>query len=294
MKLLSPLIALMLVALNGPIVFAEGGNSGGGGVFIELDVLAVRTFLAENCDHFESFKRHKVDCSEFTRKIDEVGPLGKGLSIKRRSLHLEDGKAVDAINYQPAKVEIGEPAWESAGADVALKVGLQAHEFLSLMKLEHTGYYVISKDLVNELRTSGQFASRPKGLSWLRSQFSGPHDSFRQLHGRDSISGKPCGLYLSNLKAALGPREDYYVVVALDIDTQNDDDYIGVVASQTVGSMSDRTLHLDSDQSWGNDTKYNKIKIKINLFGEPISIAGESDKRQINCVLNPSKMVESK
>jgi len=147
------LIALAFSFLISPSTFA-GGNSGGGGVFIELDVLAVRTFLNENCDLFESFKKHQVNCTLFRKKIDEVGLLGEGLSIEESHLFLGDGKAVDAINHLPAKVEIGQPGWQTAGTDVSLKVGLEAHEFLSLLGFEHTGYYPVSKDLVNELRTS--------------------------------------------------------------------------------------------------------------------------------------------
>jgi hypothetical protein len=117
-----------------------------------------------------------------------------------------------------------------------------------------------------------------------------------QFNGHDSITGKPCGLYLTNLRALWSDKEDYYVVVGLDHDTRNDDDYVGVVASQsqTVDSRSESALNLHSDQSWGNDTKYNTVKIKINLFGLPLSVAGESDKRKINCVLDPNKAVESK
>jgi hypothetical protein len=150
------------------------------------------------------------------KKIEEVGLPGNGLSINEGHLYLEDGKPVDSINHLLAKVEIGEPGWESAGGDVALKVRLEAHEFLSLMGLEHTDYYPISKDLVNELRSSSDFAAlssvRPNSLDWIRSQMAGPEGlTMRDFAGSDLETGRSCGLFFTN--RTFEPIEDYYIVV---------------------------------------------------------------------------------
>jgi hypothetical protein len=288
MKFLGILAALALTLLAAPGAFPDvGGNSGGGGVFIELDVLAVQTLLKDNCDVFESFKKHQVDCQQFRQKLEEVGLPGQGLSIEDGSLFLGNGKQVDAINYAPARVKIGASGWEMAGDDVALKVGLQAHEFLSLMKIEHTGYYPVSRDLVNELRTSPHFASltttRSNPLAWVRSQFSKGNEMKYDFPGTDALTGKRCALFLTN--RSWGTSEDYYIVTGF-LEAQQPEDYVGVVASQSAGSASEGGINLNSDQPWGNKSKFNTVSIKINLFGKPLRADGESDLRKVQCVLD--------
>lgn len=273
---------------------AHGGNSGGGGVFVELDVLAVRSFLRANCEQFESFKKDQVDCSLFIKKIDEVGALGSGLSISNKSLTLDDGKRVDAINIKPATVNIGEIGWKGAGSDVPLKIGLQAHEFLSLMGLEHTGYYQISKDLVAELRTSNRFSMlssfAPTSLNWLRSQFTEPGLQTTKIYaGHDKKTGRDCSLFVTNKMSTT--FENYYVVVGFP-NERSPDDYIGVQAVEAVSERSESGISFDSTYPWGNQTKFNKLQIKMNVFGQPVSVTGTSDKREIHCVLDGRVVIE--
>lgn len=301
MKRLVSSLLMTCLALIGSSVFAggnsgggiRGGNSGGGGVFIELDVMAIRTFLYDNCDRFESFKKHNVSCTDFKNKIDEVGPIGKGISIKKKSLKLNSGKTVDARNQFPARIEFVEEKWDSVGNDVILKVGMAAHEFLSLMKLESTENYPISKDLVIELRTSGSFpevrAERPTAMKWIREQLKDTgYGGAVQLDGTDSKSRRKCALWFTNQSSQDYSFEHYFVVVGFAGNaTKIDDDYVGIGTKTTVGGINERVVDLHSDEPWGNATKFNTVRIHINLGGKPILATGKSDKRDIRCVLNP-------
>lgn len=289
MKKMNLLYVLLITLLMSSTAFAKGGNSGGGGLFIELDISTVISLLKENCDQFESFKKHNISCTVFRNKIDEVGPLGAGLSIEEGSLVLGSGKTVDAINYVlSAQIEIGKHGWEAAGSDIPLKMGLVAHEILSLMEVEKTGDYTVSRDLVNELRFSGRFKALANaqfgGLSWIRSHFPSPQSILaRDFDGEDVQAGKKCGLFLSDKSSA--DFEDYFVVVGYR-DTGDSDDYIGMGTSETMGSMTNSELRLHSENSWGNSSTFNSLTIKINMFGKPLSVFGKSDKRTINCKLN--------
>jgi hypothetical protein len=281
-RLLITIIALMSFT---PPSFS-GGNSGGGGLFMELDLAAVQAFLRKNCESFESFKSHKVDCPLFQKKIDDVGSVGKGLSIRNTPLLLDDGKAVDAINQLPGTIAIGQSGWKEAGADISLKIGLYAHEILSLMGLESTGHYSISSELLTELRDSRRFGRFDSGLmsalSWLRSQFHNGGRRSDVLLGWEKATGRRCGLFLTNRSFS---AEEYYVVVGYE---KSDDayDYIGVMASKSAGLTKGSGLVLRSDDSWGNSTKFNKIRIKFNLFARPLKVEGRSDKKVITCILD--------
>lgn len=293
MRTFSLLFSLIFVfAIHSQVRAKEGGNSGGGGLFIELDVLSVRKLLYDNCERFESFKNHSVDCSLFKKKIEEVGNFTQGLSLTKEALTVEgdkgEDKTVDAVNVKPAIVQLGQVSWKSAGTDVPLKAGLQAHEFLSLMGLERTGNYTISKDLVVELRTSRSFAglapTRPTSLDWLRSLFQGSDQTQIVIIGHHAESReKKCALFVTN--KTIGDIEDYFVVVGYP-NGSLEEDYIGISLYEGTAERSESTLRFGSTRPWGNDTKFNKLKIRTSVFGKLLSVTGKNDKRTIPCILD--------
>jgi len=120
-----------------------------------------------------------------------------------------------------------------------------------------------------------------KAKTWLKSQFS-KNQRTVDFPGY-TMWGKVCALYLTD-KSVDGLYEDYYVVVGY-WEAKDQNDYIGGVVSKSFMIMNDTLFSLFSDESWGNGSHWNRVKIVTDAKGNPIKAEGVSDLKSISCNL---------
>lgn len=128
---------------------------------------------------------------------------------------------------------------------------------------------------------SGSVA-KANALTWLQSQLTAG-ESFKSVIGR-SAGGKLCGLYLTDLLSH-GGEEIFYVVVGYE-NTSDDNDYIGIGFKKSTVEQTNSAFTFTADESWGNDSQRNRVKIVMDRDGKPVRALGVSDLREIDCRLD--------
>lgn len=96
-------------------------------------------------------KRAVIDVQKLKSKIEEVGEEA-GIKLQTQ-VSLEDGKPRSAVNrpWIP-DIILSTTFWLAEESDTIRKIGLLVHEYLGLMGVEKTDQFLISSDVMSELR----------------------------------------------------------------------------------------------------------------------------------------------
>jgi hypothetical protein len=137
---------------------------------------------------------------------------------------------------------------------------------------------VASSDASTETTDSSD--SKTQAFAWIKAQLV-DSGKYKEFIGH-TPSGKDCGLYLTQFDM----DDDYYVVVGYSKGRPSDDSYIGIVAAKSAVDLTETTLSFASDESWGNNSQWNRVKIITDADGKPVQADGTSDLSEIYCKLN--------
>lgn len=128
--------------------------------------------------------------------------------------------------------------------------------------------------------TTNSSDQKAQAFAWIKAQLVGS-EKFKEFPGH-TPSGRDCGLYLTQFDV----DDNYYVVVGYSKGRTSDDGYIGIVAAKSAVDLTDTTLSFASDESWGNNSQWNRVKIVTDADGKPVQADGTSDLNEIYCKLN--------
>lgn len=133
--------------------------------------------------------------------------------------------------------------------------------------------------VVLSLNCGSAFAQSP-AFAWLKSQLPA-NAGAKEFLGHTPM-GRQCGLYLTD--KSYDTSADYFVVVGYVKGQMSD--YIGVVASKSETAVGASEIRFSADESWGNDSKSNRLRIILDAQGNPVRAMGASDLKEIDCKLN--------
>ena len=119
--------------------------------FDRLDIISTRNSLYEKSAQLTSLKKAGVDFQEFRKLMDQVG-IGENLVLLDQ-VTLADGiPRSGRFDRIKGTIALSRTFWHEAKSDSLRKIGIQVHEFLGLMGVEHTDDYHLSEQVLNELR----------------------------------------------------------------------------------------------------------------------------------------------
>lgn len=131
--------------------------------------------------------------------------------------------------------------------------------------------------LISLVSSMSYASSYEDGLAWIKSQIA-QHGSVRTFYGQTS-SGTKCSLYLTDLR-----DNRYYVVVGFPGGT-HPNDYVGMPTEVSTIKKYNSDLIFSSEQSWGNGSTWNRVRITIDSNGRPTRALSTSDVQAIDCLL---------
>jgi len=113
--------------------------------------------------------------------------------------------------------------------------------------------------------------------TWIKSKLNGT--PLVEFKGK-TTGNRACSLYLSDKDLDM-----YFVVVAYSL-TADQNDYIGVVNTQSEIKVDSSSLLFASGYSWGNDSTRNSVVILTDKSGRPTRATGISNLKSIACDFN--------
>jgi hypothetical protein len=122
--------------------------------------------------------------------------------------------------------------------------------------------------------------ARERALAWVKSHLGG--ETGKDIPGH-TPAGEACALFLTD--RSYGSTPDYYVVVGY-VGAKAPNDYIGTVASQSFAHGADSLVFFDSENSWGNASQFNRVRINTGADGNPLEAIGVSDIKTIKCKMD--------
>ena len=142
---------LTLALLASTSIAFAGGEIGGGGDAVRLDIVAVRNFIYENCSRWRTLKTKQIDIEKLRAKMDDVGTESR---LKIVDEPAPEGKAVPWAISAPGGNEItfNRQVWLRTETGTILKVAILMHHFLVLMGTESEDDYQVTHPLIAELR----------------------------------------------------------------------------------------------------------------------------------------------
>ena len=128
-----------------------GGESGGGGDAVLLDITAVHQFIFENSGDWATLKYNHIDIQKLKEQLQSLSKSGHIKIIAEEIL--EDGRSSwGHIDRQNQEIFFSRRFWLDSGSDIFRKIPTVVHAYLEWMSREDLTNFQISKDLVEELR----------------------------------------------------------------------------------------------------------------------------------------------
>ena len=77
----------------------------------------------------------------------------------------------------------------------------------------------------------------------------------------------------------------FVTVYKADTPDSAENDFLGVSTSESSIQIDNNYFDLRTEGSWGNDSKFNHLRIETNAQGGAVKVTGTSDLRSLECTL---------